>query len=64
MVVYYRHGNGQSFCKGCKEKKKWGLYWDCFMYSIKGRDGAYCRDCVNAIAAAIGEIPEFKEWEE
>lgn len=42
-------GNGQSSCKGCKDKGIWNRHWVCFLYKIQGREGCYCEKCIKEI---------------
>ena len=43
-MITKRNGNGQTVCKGCKEKGKFGLTWDSFLYNFN--DEPYCFDCL------------------
>lgn len=43
-MITRRKGNGQTICKGCKDKGKFGLNWDSFLYNFN--EEAYCFDCL------------------
>ena len=49
MKITKAIGNGQSQCSECKRHGKWNVQWTEFMYKIEGKDGIYCRDCVNKL---------------
>lgn len=43
-MITKRNGNGQTICKGCKEKGKFGLTWDSFLYNFNNEP--YCLECL------------------
>ena len=43
-MIIGRKGNGQTECYGCKQKGKFILHWDCFLYTYDNK--AYCSDCL------------------
>lgn len=43
-MITKRTGHGQTICKGCKEKGKFGLNWDSFLYNFN--DEPYCFECL------------------
>ena len=43
-MITKRKGQGQTTCKGCKEKGKFGLNWDSFLYNFN--DEPYCFECL------------------
>ena len=43
-MITKRKGHGQTICKGCKDKGKFGLNWDSFLYNFN--DEAYCFECL------------------
>lgn len=43
-MITKRTGNGQTECIGCKEKDKFALNWDSFLYNFN--DKPYCHDCL------------------
>ena len=43
-MITKRNGNGQTECRGCKEKDKFALTWDCFLYNFN--DEPYCFNCL------------------
>ena len=43
-MITKRTGHGQTVCKGCKDKGKFGLTWDSFLYNFN--DEPYCFDCL------------------
>ena len=43
-MITKRTGHGQTICKGCKEKGKFGLNWDSFLYNFNGEP--YCFECL------------------
>ena len=61
-MITKRTGNGQTECTRCKEKGKFALNWDSFLYTFN--DKPYCFDCLmemleeknNAIDKAIEYI--------
>lgn len=44
LMIVKRTGNGQTECTRCKEKGKWALNWDSFLYTFN--DKPYCFDCL------------------
>ena len=51
MNVKQAVGNGQTQCRGCKDKGIWNVQWTDFLFRIDGLEGCYCRKCVNEIQA-------------
>ena len=49
MKITQAKGEGQSQCRRCKELGKWNVQWCCFMYEIEGKEGHYCRECMEEI---------------
>lgn len=43
-MITKRNGYGQTECFGCKEKGKFSLNWDSFLYNFD--DKPYCLDCL------------------
>lgn len=43
-MITKRTGHGQTVCKGCKDKGKFGLNWDSFLYNFN--DEPYCFECL------------------
>lgn len=43
-MITKRNGNGQTECVGCKEKDKFALSWDCFLYNFNNKP--YCFECL------------------
>lgn len=43
-MITKRNGNGQTECRGCKEKGKFALKWDSWLYNFN--DEPYCFDCL------------------
>ena len=43
-MITKRKGHGQTICKGCKDKGKFGLNWDSFLYNFN--DEPYCFECL------------------
>ena len=43
-MITKRKGNGQTECYGCKQKGKFALNWDSFLYTFD--DKPYCFDCL------------------
>lgn len=43
-MITKRTGHGQTICKGCEEKGKFGLNWDSFLYNFN--DEPYCFECL------------------
>ena len=43
-MITKRTGNGQTECIRCKEKGKFALYWDSFLYTYNKKP--YCLDCL------------------
>lgn len=35
---------GQAECKRCSELGKHSCTWMCFLYTVEGQDGYYCRE--------------------
>ena len=65
-MITKRTGHGQTICKGCKEKGKFGLNWDSFLYNFN--DEPYCFECLmemleiyqDRINKAIEDIEKYK----
>ena len=49
MKITQAQGNGQGQCTLCKKRGKWNVQWMCFLYKIDGKEGVYCKDCVNEL---------------
>ena len=49
MKITKAVGNGQTQCRGCKEKGKWNVQWTDFLFKVEGKDGCYCKECVAEI---------------
>ena len=66
-MITKRTGHGQTICKGCKEKGKFGLNWDSFLYNFNGEP--YCFECLmetleiyqDRIDKAIEYIKKFED---
>lgn len=43
-MITKRNGNGQTECYGCKQKGKFALKWDNWLYDYN--DKPYCLDCL------------------
>lgn len=43
-MITKRNGHGQTECVGCKNKGKFALNWDCFLYTFNGEP--YCLKCL------------------
>ncbi len=43
-MITKRNGNGQTECYGCKQKGKFALKWDNWLYDYN--DNPYCLDCL------------------
>lgn len=43
-IITKRNGNGQTECIGCKEKGKFALNWDSWLYNFN--DKPYCKECL------------------
>ena len=44
MIITKRNGNGQTECYGCKQKGKFSLTWDCWLYNYNNKP--YCYNCL------------------
>lgn len=49
MKITQAQGNGQGQCALCKKRGKWNVQWMCFLYEIEGKDGVYCKNCVDEL---------------
>lgn len=49
MKITQAQGNGQGQCRLCKERGKWNVQWTCFLYEVGGKDGVYCKNCVDEL---------------
>jgi len=49
MEITQAQGNGQGQCALCKKRGKWNVQWMCFLYKVEGKEGVYCKDCVNEL---------------
>lgn len=43
-------GEGAGSCKRCLDNGKWNQNWMCFLYKIDGKEGRYCKECVEKLA--------------
>lgn len=43
-MITKRNGNGQTECYGCKEKGKFALKWDSWLYNFDNKP--YCFECL------------------
>ena len=43
-MITKRNGHRQTECRGCKNKGKFALNWDCFLYNFDNEP--YCFDCL------------------
>jgi len=43
-MITKRSGNGQTICKGCKDKGNFGLTWDSWLYNFNNEP--YCFECL------------------
>lgn len=43
-MITKRNGHGHTECRGCKNKGKYALNWDCFLYNFDNEP--YCFDCL------------------
>ncbi len=67
-MITKRTGNGQTECVRCKEKGKFALTWDSFLFTYN--DKPYCSSCLfemleekdNAIDEAIKYIKEHIQY--
>ena len=41
-----RTGNGQTWCKSCEKKGRWGLNCDSMMYDVLGVEFPICYQCL------------------
>ena len=56
-IVYKRRtGNGQTFCKSCQQKGRWGLNWDSMMYDVVGLEFPICSQCLKELKQNNGVI--------
>lgn len=49
MKITQAQGNGQGQCALCKKRGKWNVQWMCFLYEVEGKDGVYCKHCVDEL---------------
>lgn len=47
MKITQAQGNGQGQCAGCKKKGKWNVQWMTFLYKVEGKEGVYCKECID-----------------
>lgn len=55
-MITKRNGHGQTECRGCKNKGKYALNWDCFLYNFDNEP--YCFDCL------MEKLEQFKQENE
>lgn len=55
-MITKRNGLGQTECRGCKNKGKFALNWDCFLYNFDNEP--YCFDCL------MEKLEQFKQENE
>lgn len=58
MKITKAQGEGHGQCTLCKENGRWNVQWMCFLYEVEGKDGVYCKDCIDIIRreAAIEKL--------
>lgn len=56
MKITQAQGEGHGRCKLCKENGKFTMNWMCFLWKIEGKDGVYCKDCVDKILKDTSNI--------
>ena len=49
MKITQAQGNGQGQCALCKKRGKWNVQWMCFLYKVEGKEGVYCKNCVDEL---------------
>lgn len=49
MKITQAQGHGQAQCVLCKKRGKWNVQWLCFLYKVEGKDGVYCKNCVDEL---------------
>lgn len=49
MKITQAQGEGHGQCTSCKKQGKWNIQWMCFLYEVEGKDGVYCRNCVEGL---------------
>ena len=47
MKITQAQGNGQGQCALCRSRGKWNVQWMTFLYRVEGKDGVYCKQCVD-----------------
>lgn len=52
-LITKRNGHGQTNCVGCKNKGKFALNWDSFLYIFNGKP--YCLECLLEILDKLNE---------
>lgn len=55
-MITKRNGHGQTECRGCKDKGKFALNWDSFLYNFDNEP--YCLDCL------MEKLEQFKQENE
>lgn len=55
-MITKRNGHGHTECIGCKNKGKYALNWDCFLYNFDNEP--YCFDCL------MEKLEQFKQENE
>ena len=55
MKITKAQGYGQGQCTLCAERGRWNRQWMCFLYEIEGKEGVYCKNCVDALKAQESE---------
>ena len=49
MKITQAQGNGQGQCALCRSRGKWNVQWMTFLYRVEGKDGVYCKRCVDEL---------------
>lgn len=49
MKITQASGTGQGQCALCKKRDKYNVQWMTFLYKIEGKEGVYCKNCVDEI---------------
>ena len=51
MKITQAQGNGQGQCTLCKKRGIWNVQWMCFLYKVDGKEGVYCKNCMDELKA-------------
>jgi hypothetical protein len=63
MKITKAQGYGQGQCALCKKRGRWNVQWMCFLYKVEGKDGVYCKNCVDEMQLQDAVNQKVRKYE-